>query len=143
MCAARRTTSARLTRLAAKSSPYHSAVTLYEARDTPGSAEPSTPRRPSRVKQEPTDPETPRARRIERHQARSYSLKDLTAGACQDRRPRLGCVSKVAQEAHERAQSDPAAFGRPAARSGQVGGGTRCDQGDAFARRGASGYDGM
>lgn len=52
MCAARRTTSTRLTRLAAKASPYHTAVTLYEAR-----AGPSTPRRSSRVKQEPTDPE--------------------------------------------------------------------------------------
>ena len=58
MCAARRTTSTRLTRLAAKASPYHNAVTLYEAGD-PDSAGPSTPRRPSRVKQEPTDPETP------------------------------------------------------------------------------------
>ena len=61
MCAARRTTSTRLTRLAAKASPYHTAVTLYEARDTADSeaqAGPSTPRRPSRVKQEPTDPET-------------------------------------------------------------------------------------
>jgi endonuclease-3 len=62
MCAARRTTSTRLTRLAAKASPYHSAVTLYDARDVTDSeaqAGPSTPRRPRHVKQEPTDPETP------------------------------------------------------------------------------------
>ena len=58
MCAARRTTSTRLTRLAVKASPYHNAVTLYEAGD-PDSAGPSNLRRPSRVKQEPTDPETP------------------------------------------------------------------------------------
>jgi len=62
MCAARRTTSTRLTRLAAKASPHHSAVTLYDARDVTDSeaqAGPSTPRRPRHVKQEPTDPETP------------------------------------------------------------------------------------
>ena len=41
-----------------KASPYHNAVTLYEAGD-PDSAGPSNLRRPSRVKQEPTDPETP------------------------------------------------------------------------------------
>lgn len=64
MCAARRTTSTRLTRLAAKASPYHSAVTLYEAPsqaniNSEAQAGPSTPRRSNRIKQEPTDPETP------------------------------------------------------------------------------------
>lgn len=71
MCAARRTTSTRLTRLAARASLYHSAVTLYEApspanvqvaanSEAQAQAGPSTPRRSSRrVKQEPTDPETP------------------------------------------------------------------------------------
>lgn len=67
MCAARRTTSTRLTRLAAKASPYHSAVTLYEAAsqdkvDSEAQAQAqagsSTLRRSSRVKHEPTDPET-------------------------------------------------------------------------------------
>ncbi|KAF9228848.1 DNA glycosylase [Gyrodon lividus] len=41
MCAIRRTAFTRATRLAAKASPYHSAVTLYDAQDTP-EAGPST-----------------------------------------------------------------------------------------------------
>ena len=61
MCAARRRTSTRLTRLAAKASPYHAAVTLYEAQIGDGltspEAGPSNPltRRSSRVKEEPVD----------------------------------------------------------------------------------------
>ncbi|KAI6009553.1 hypothetical protein F5J12DRAFT_42492 [Pisolithus orientalis] len=42
MFAIRRVASGRVTRLSAKSSPYHTAVTLYDAQDTPG---PSTWRR--------------------------------------------------------------------------------------------------
>lgn len=61
MCAVRRTTSTRLTRLAAKASPYHSAVMLYEANDAPDSGEaqagPSAPRRSRHVKRESTEPE--------------------------------------------------------------------------------------
>ena len=45
MSAIRETTAKRVTRLAAKSSPYHAAVTLYAAQDD---AEPSTSRRGSR-----------------------------------------------------------------------------------------------
>ncbi|KAI6017453.1 DNA glycosylase [Pisolithus marmoratus] len=49
MSAIRRVATERVTRLAVKSSPYHAAVTLYEAPDTPG---PSTTRRRTRVKRE-------------------------------------------------------------------------------------------
>ncbi|KAI9570752.1 DNA glycosylase [Boletus coccyginus] len=50
----------RLTRLAAKASPYHHAVMLYEAGlpDSEGLAGPSTPRRSHRIKQDP-DAEVP------------------------------------------------------------------------------------
>lgn len=61
MCAVRRTTSTRLTRLAAKASPYHGAVTVHEAPsrdllalDSEVQAGLSTLRRSSRAKHEPT-----------------------------------------------------------------------------------------
>ncbi|KAI6151283.1 hypothetical protein BKA82DRAFT_25376 [Pisolithus tinctorius] len=50
MSAIRRVASERATRLSAKSSPYHAAVALFDAQDTPG---PSTMRRQARrVKRE-------------------------------------------------------------------------------------------
>ncbi|KAN0073773.1 DNA glycosylase [Tylopilus felleus] len=58
MCAARRTTFTRLTRLAARKSPYHSAVTLYEARDVLKLEEAEAG--PSTVKREPGDIELER-----------------------------------------------------------------------------------
>lgn len=58
MCAARRATSTRLTRLAAKASPYHNAVTLYEAADSETRPGPSTRRQSSRIKHESAEPDS-------------------------------------------------------------------------------------
>ncbi|KAF8545613.1 hypothetical protein OG21DRAFT_1492149 [Imleria badia] len=89
------------------------------------------PRRSRRVKQEPTDPETPELDAPTDH-GRKMSRRTWT--------PRL--AQEEAQFC-EPAQTHSTGFRHPTPCAGQMSGGLRCDKGDAFARRGADGYDGV